>query len=90
MQGKGVSKCQSSENKRNWNWVDSHYAWKKFEKLEISLHTNSSTGNQNDSLKKKLNFPKIVSKEIVVWDHKSKWNLAKTGSTDENKELERC
>ena len=36
MQGKGASKRQSLEKKRNWNWVDSHYAWKKFWKLEIS------------------------------------------------------
>ena len=51
MRGKGVSKYQSLENKRNWNWVDSHYAWKKFAKLEISPYPNSFTGNQNDSLK---------------------------------------
>ena len=45
MQGKGVSKCQSLENKRKWNWVDSRYAWKKFAKIEISLTPNSFTGN---------------------------------------------
>ena len=84
MQGKGVSKRQSLENKRKWNWSDSRYAWKKFAKLEISLYPNSFT-----IVWKKLNFPKIVSKEILVWGQKSKWNLAKTGST-ENKELERC
>ena len=51
MRGKGVSKYQSLENKRNWNWVDSPYAWKKFAKLEISPYPNSFTGNQNNSLK---------------------------------------
>ena len=88
MQGKGVSKYQSLENKRNWNWVDSHYTWKKSAKLEISLYPNPLQGSKT-IVWKKLNIPKIVSKEILVLGQKRKWNLAKTGLT-ENKELERC
>ena len=53
----------------------------------IYIPNDSFTLNQNGSLKEtKFKFPKIVSKEILVWSHKSKWNLAKTGSK-ENKEL---
>ena len=88
MQGKGVSKYQSLENKSNWNWLDSRYAWKKSAKLEISLYPNPLQGSKT-IVWKKLNIPKIVSKEILVLGQKSKWNLAKTGLT-ENKELERC
>ena len=33
---------------------------------------------------KKPNFPKIPSKEILIWKYKSKWNLAENSSTKKN------
>ena len=86
MQGKGTSRWQSLEKQ------------KKPKLNRFQLHVEELCKTRNVSITeflyrepndgKKLNFPKNVSKEILVWGQKSKWNLTETGST-ENKELKR-